>query len=116
LNSAIQGLARCLLAGENKNEKKLKKYLDKNERTGYLKTMTNEEAIQKLDSTIKEIAESYNFTIEYCDVLEKVTIKSKDKINFYDSFFWQTSESKESFFDELKSYFIRQGEENCRRW
>jgi hypothetical protein len=45
-----------------------------------------------------------------------VTIKSEDKINFYDGFFWQSSESKESFFDELKRYFIRQGEENSRRW
>jgi hypothetical protein len=79
--------------------------------------MTKEEAIQKLDPTIKEITEAYNFIIDYCDVLERVTIKSKDKINYYDGFFfWQTSESKESFFDELKRYFIRQGEENCRRW
>lgn len=73
--------------------------------------MTKEEAIQKLlDPTIKEIAEAYNFTIEYCDVLERVTIKSEDKINFYDGFFWQTSESKEDFFYELKTYFIRKGE------
>jgi hypothetical protein len=79
--------------------------------------MTNEESIQKLlDPTIKEITEAYNFIIDYCDVLERVTIKSEDKINFYDGFFWQSSESKESFFDELKRYFIRQGEENSRRW
>jgi hypothetical protein len=79
--------------------------------------MTEEETIQNLlDPTIKEIAEAYNFTFEYCDVLERVTIKSEEKINFYDGFFWQTSETKEDFFYELKTYFKRLGEENYRRW
>jgi hypothetical protein len=68
--------------------------------------------IQRLDSTIKDVANAYGFTISFCDVLEKIIITSR-KANFrYDEFYWDSTESKEDFFDELKNYFIRQGEEN----
>lgn len=72
--------------------------------------------IQDIDPTIKEVAEAYGFNISFCDVLKKVFIKS-DTANFrYDEFYWDSSETKEDFFYELKSYFIRKGEENINRW
>lgn len=42
MNLAIRGLARRLLAWENKNSNKLKKYLDILERIDYIKSMKQE--------------------------------------------------------------------------
>lgn len=61
-----------------------------------------------IDPTIKEVAAIYGFKIEWNPVLAKWMISDKGY-----GFYWDSTQNKETFFEELKSFFFDAGAEHA---
>lgn len=60
--------------------------------------------IQDLDPTIKEVAEAYRLNIKVDTIVNQIAIESDYSKGDY-HFYWDTSYSKQDFFNDLRDYF-----------
>ena len=58
---------------------------------------------------ISTVAKTYNFSVEYCEVLEKWIIIGK--LDGGIEFYWDSLHSQEDFFNELRTSFNEEGAE-----
>ena len=60
------------------------------------------------NALISTVAKAYNFSAEYCEVLEKWIIKGNcGGVEFY----WDSNQSQDDFFYELRHVFNEEGAE-----
>jgi hypothetical protein len=66
-----------------------------------------------IDPIIKRVAEAYGFTIEWFVVTERTIIKHEENHCY---FYWDSSESVEGFFIEVRDFFVSIGEQTAGYW
>ena len=63
------------------------------------------------NALISTVAKAYNYSIEYCEVLEKWIIKGR--LDGGVEFYWDSNQSQEDFFYELRTTFNEEGAERA---
>jgi hypothetical protein len=71
--------------------------------------------MKEINPAFIQVVNAYDFTIEHCKKLDKTIIKSKDSRKIM--FWWDSTQSDDAFWDELRTYFNTQGVYLARsRW